>query len=312
MNLRSALLAAAALAASGIGLALGRWGAGGNATLSALAGALQQAEELAPHIEAARRRDDAKRALAAEVVAGRMTLREAAGRFRRLDEANPGFFAHALGPPRDERFFCENVLSVAWVVLMDQQRYAAAARWFAEAFTAHPHLLAGRPTGLCYNAACVAFRAGCGRGRDAADLDEATRAGFRRQALDWLRAELEAQRQLLEEEPQTARLAVARDLLYWLEDPRFAGLRGPEALARLPAPERRGWQQLWEEVEALRTQASGPVSAPTQPEKGDPTRRERPSVAPPPKLRAGHGSSPPTKKIAPASAVRAAEAATCD
>ena len=39
------------------------------------------------------------------------------------------------------------------------------------------------------------------------ELDETSRAGFRRQALDWLRAELEAQRRLLEKEPQTARLA---------------------------------------------------------------------------------------------------------
>ena len=37
MTVRPALLAAAALAASGICLAVCRWGAGGNATLSALA-----------------------------------------------------------------------------------------------------------------------------------------------------------------------------------------------------------------------------------------------------------------------------------
>ena len=98
MNLRPALFAAAALAAAfGICLALCDWGAGGNSTLSALAGALQQGEEMAPHIEAARRRDEAKRALAAEVVAGRMTLREAAGHFRRLDEADP---AYPPGIPR--------------------------------------------------------------------------------------------------------------------------------------------------------------------------------------------------------------------
>jgi len=267
MTLRSALLAAAALAtAFGSCLALCDWGAGGSSSLSALAGALQQGEEMAPHIEAARRRDEAKRALAAEVVAGRMTVQEAADHFRRLDEANPGFFAHALGPPRDERFFCESVLSVAWVVLMDQQRYAAAARWFAEVLAAHPHLLAGRPTGLRYHAACVAYRAGCGRGRDAADLDDTSRAGFRRQALDWLRAALEARSRLLEQEPEKTRWDVASELWRWSEDPAFAGLRGPEALALLPEPERQAWQKLWADVADTLARAQG--KAPPEPKAG--------------------------------------------
>ena len=86
MNLRPALLAAAALAAAfGSCLALGRWGAGGKHDLVALARSVQHGEDLEAHLEAAWCRDEAKRALAAEVVAGRMTLREAAGHFRRLD-----------------------------------------------------------------------------------------------------------------------------------------------------------------------------------------------------------------------------------
>jgi hypothetical protein len=256
MTLRPALLAAAALAAAlGACLALNRWGPGGNGGLLVIVTEVQRGEELEPHIEVARRHDDAKRALAAEVVAGRMTLREAAGHFRRLDEADPGIFVDVLAPPRDERFFCESVLSVAWVVLMDQGRYAAAARWFAETFTAHPHLLAGRPSGQRYHAARAAYRAGCGQGRDAADLDEQTRAGFRRQALDWLRAELEAQRRLLEQEPQTACLSVARDLQYWLEAPDEVGVPGPEALGLLPAAERHAWQKFWADVADTRARA---------------------------------------------------------
>src|SRR5262249_11075832 len=153
--------------------------------------------------------------LAAEVVAGRMTVREAAGHFRRLDEADP---AHPPGhprPPQDERFFCARVLDFAWVVLMDRGRYAAAARWYAEACAAHPPLLAGPPTGHRSLAACAAARAGCGQGRDADNLDEESRVSFRRQARDWLRAELEARRRLLEQEPENA-WAVADDLQQWL------------------------------------------------------------------------------------------------
>jgi hypothetical protein len=248
MNLRPALLAVAALAAILAALTLGRWGAPGNRDPVFFAWEVQRGDELEPHIEAGRRRDEAKRALAAEVVAGRMTLREAAAHFRRLDEANPGFIADVLGPPRDERFFCDRVLDRAWEVLAHEGRFAEAARWYDEVFTAHPHLLAGTPTDHRYNTARVAALAGCGQGRDAAGLDEATRAGFRRQALDWLRAELEAQGRLLEQEPQTARLTVARDLGFWLEDPQFAGVRDPNALARLPEPERQAWQRLWSDV----------------------------------------------------------------
>jgi hypothetical protein len=97
--------------------------------------------------------------------------------------------------------------------------------------------------------------AGCGRGRDAADLDEATRAGFRRQARDWLRAELEARR-LLAQEPGQVR-AVARDLQDWLWDIQFAGVRGPDALARLPEAERQAWQRLWADVADTLARAVG-------------------------------------------------------
>src|SRR5262249_35617067 len=52
---------------------------------------------------------------------------------------------------------------------------------------------------------------GCGQGQDAADLDEKTLVSFCRQAWGWLRAELEAQRRLLEQEPEKA-VTVAHDL----------------------------------------------------------------------------------------------------
>jgi hypothetical protein len=194
MSLRSALLAAAALAAIWIGLALGRWGAGGNRDLAALATSVQHGEDLEAHRETARRRDEAKRALAAEVIAGRMSLGEAAGHFRRLDEADPGFPPSTSRSAADERALQDRVLDCGWEVLADEGRFAEAARWYAEVFAAHPHLLAGPPAGHRYYAAWAAVLAGCGQGRDASDLDEEGRAGFRRQALGWLRTELEAQR----------------------------------------------------------------------------------------------------------------------
>jgi hypothetical protein len=48
--------------------------------------------------------------------------------------------------------------------------------------------------------------------------------------------------------------AAARALRRWLRCLAFAGVRGPDALARLPEAERCDWQRLWEEVEALARQ----------------------------------------------------------
>jgi hypothetical protein len=60
---------------------------------------VQRGEELDPPIEAVRRRDGAKRALAAKVLAGRMTVWEAAEHFRHLDEVDPGYPPGLLRPP---------------------------------------------------------------------------------------------------------------------------------------------------------------------------------------------------------------------
>jgi hypothetical protein len=53
---------------------------------------------------------------------------------------------------------------------------------------------------------------------------------------------------LLEQQPETTRWIVAYDMPRWLEDPDFAGVRGPDALARLPEAERHAWQKFWADV----------------------------------------------------------------
>jgi hypothetical protein len=178
MSLRPALLGAAILAtAFGTSLALRRWGGERNADLSDLGRAFQHGQELESQVEAVRRRYRAKRALAAEIVAGRMSLGEAAGHFHRLDEADPGYPPDSPRPPGDEQALAAQVRYFLWEVLGEQKRYAAAARLYAEAITAEPQLLAGPPTGHRYWAACAAAMAGCGQGRDADNLDEESRAG---------------------------------------------------------------------------------------------------------------------------------------
>jgi hypothetical protein len=140
------------------------------------------------------------------------------------------------------------------LVSLEQKKYFAAAGYYAEAFAARPQLTADVDSPHRYNAACSAALAGCGRGEDAAKLEDPERARLRQQALDWLRADLAAWGQLLDKGLDKTGMAV-RTLRWWQQDPDFTGVRG-DALAKLPEAERQQWQQLWADVEQTLRNAS--------------------------------------------------------
>ena len=48
-----------------------------------------------------------------------------------------------------------------------------------------------------------------------------------------------------------------KTLRHWQADPDFAGVRGPDALRKLPEAERAQWQRLWDDVQALLEKAGG-------------------------------------------------------
>ena len=70
--------------------------------------------------------------------------------------------------------------------------HCAAARLYAGAFAADAKLADELQTGHRYNAACAAALAGSGSGADGARLGEEERARWRKQAREWLRADLDA------------------------------------------------------------------------------------------------------------------------
>jgi serine/threonine protein kinase/Flp pilus assembly protein TadD len=137
-----------------------------------------------------------------------------------------------------------------------RKQYAAAARLYGEAFAEQPALAADPSTGNRYNAACAAALASCGQSKDTDPSDDKECTRLRRQALDWLRADLDAWKKQLEKEPDEARPVVRQQMEYWQHDKDFAGIRGPESLSKLPEAERQEWQKLWQEVEALRQRSS--------------------------------------------------------
>jgi hypothetical protein len=141
--------------------------------------------------------------------------------------------------------------------------FHASARDYAEAFAETPKLAEELLAEHRYNAACVAALAGCGEGRDAEKLDDRERARLRRQSQQWLRAELAAWKRQFDKRPDQVRSLLARRLKHWLEDTDFTGVRGPEALARLPEAERQAWQELWRDIAGTLAQ----VQAKPAPEK---------------------------------------------
>jgi tetratricopeptide (TPR) repeat protein len=103
-----------------------------------------------------------------------------------------------------------------------------------------------------YAAACAAVRKSVGQRSQETQPGEQERVGPRRQALDWLRADLEQRTLLLKDSKSVDLQALSGWSLYgWQTDPALAGVRDEAALAKLPDAERVQWQRLWMDVAAL-------------------------------------------------------------
>jgi serine/threonine-protein kinase len=133
--------------------------------------------------------------------------------------------------------------------------YGAAASLWEEAFVAKPELAEDLQSGYRYDAACSAALASCGEGEDAASLDPAARARWRRQALDWLRADLVQWTKRLEGGTASRCMETQRTLGHWRNDPDLAGLRDKAQIGQLPKAERVAWRKLWTDVDTLLARA---------------------------------------------------------
>jgi len=133
----------------------------------------------------------------------------------------------------------------------EKSLHAASARLYGEALAVNPKLGDDRQAEYRYNAACAAALAGAGQGKDDPKPDEAARAKLRAQALGWLKAELSAWYRVAMTVGPGNKPLVAKTLAHWKGDADLAGVREPSALDKLPEAERKDWQALWAEVDAL-------------------------------------------------------------
>jgi tetratricopeptide (TPR) repeat protein len=134
-------------------------------------------------------------------------------------------------------------------VLPFKRLTATAARFYAEAFAAEPKLADDLAAQHRYDAACAAALAAAGQGKDAEKLDAEEQIRLRRQALDWLRADLALWIKQGEHDSPQIRAAVQSKLGRWQQDNDLASVRDEKALAKLPADEQPGWRRLWADVE---------------------------------------------------------------
>jgi tetratricopeptide (TPR) repeat protein len=131
-----------------------------------------------------------------------------------------------------------------------KKRYAASVQFFTAAFSAEPKLAADLWAAHRYRAACSAALGGCGKG------EEATR--LRRQALEWLRADLMGWTRYLESGTPKDAAQLQRVFGTWQLDLALAGVREADRLALLPATERAAWQKLWADIATSLAKARDP------------------------------------------------------
>ncbi len=103
--------------------------------------------------------------------------------------------------------------------------HGASARFWSEAFRLEPKLADDMNVQNRYNAACAAALAGSGQGKDDPPLDDAKKAHWRKQAIDWLKADLAARSKILATGPPQAKQLVTQTLQHWKADTDLAGLR---------------------------------------------------------------------------------------
>jgi tetratricopeptide (TPR) repeat protein len=138
----------------------------------------------------------------------------------------------------------------------EKKLHGASAQFWAQAFQADRRLADDAGAHHRYHAACAAALAASGEGKADPPPDLAAQARLRRQALDWLRAELAAWNASVGGNDPQALMETARTLTTWEAESDLAGVRDPDALARLPEAERKDWRALWADVQALMMRAS--------------------------------------------------------
>jgi hypothetical protein len=172
----------------------------------------------------------------------------------------------------------------------DTKQHVVAVKLWGDALKADPNLADDRQVRHRYSAACAAALAAAagssqtaispikdamrtaGNGAKAAErgvpqdtsrredtsLIDGERSKLRKQAREWLEAELKTWTKLLAPANAQQRESIAKTLRHWQRDTELASVRDEAALAQLAEKERNEWKSLWANVDALLKKARTP------------------------------------------------------
>jgi hypothetical protein len=156
--------------------------------------------------------------------------------------------------PRDA---AESIQFAGLCQLPSRQLHVASAQLYVAAFTADPRLADDLQGQHRYNAACAAALASAAQGKDALALKDDERSQWRKQALQWLEADLKRYAKALQSAQPGSATMVKQRLQHWQQDNDLVGIRDAAALAKLSAGERATCVRLWADVENLLHEANG-------------------------------------------------------
>jgi serine/threonine-protein kinase len=139
-------------------------------------------------------------------------------------------------------------LELAFLCGVRKLPVAAVGLWTA-ALAAAPEPADNLSTQYRYNAACAAAQAAAGRSIETKQPNAAERKRLRKQALDWLSADLAAWKRV----PDTPAFheRTRESLHHWQWDTDLAAIRDPKEIAQLPTDEQGACNKLWADVAAL-------------------------------------------------------------
>jgi tetratricopeptide (TPR) repeat protein len=131
--------------------------------------------------------------------------------------------------------------------LQSQGRLEEAIGHFQQAVKLDPKFItAQNGLGIClHGAACAALKSAANPSTENSPLGEPDRVGLRRQAMDWLKANLD-----LTADMRGRGLKPPWSLSTWQFDPALAAVREPAELAKLSQSERAQWKRFWADVAA--------------------------------------------------------------
>jgi superkiller protein 3 len=144
-----------------------------------------------------------------------------------------------------------------------QGLHVMASLLYKAMFTVHTEFANDLAANRRFDAACAAVRASAGSGPDDLATNEQDRAGWRKQALEWLQDDLKTYKPRLKGRKRDDVALIRQRLQVWQTHDDLARVRDPVHLTQLlklnqvTEAERLKWLALWQQVRALEKEARG-------------------------------------------------------